>query len=366
MKRLFAAAIAAALTISVSACGTATAPQLAAKAEPTLQLWGTLIPEPAPGKPALAATGILNQSLAQRLATRSTTHSVFGARPPLGTSFTSDGFLPFVGRSGRGLFGNDGIFLADLRGRTVYQVPGVSNDARLVRSSRGGRFITYEEDGQLRIYDLANHLIRTFPQGGDFDIDDLDVDAYGNVTYLDRDGRIHIFDSDNGQDYILPAAGRIDNIRNVSISGDGRTVLFSNGNALYATRLGSGSVYTLPFVGGRSSGFRRFGGLGGIDLDAFSISGNGNLVLYTDDGRARLLDLTTGFIDNLALLNGFRDIDDVSFLDGGNDRIVFTTDGRVQIYDRRSGLIDTLPIVNRDNVDFGGFTRGRFSFGRFF
>lgn len=296
------------------------------------------------------------------------THSVFGG-DTLGSGFTSDGLLPFVSTRRTG---SSRVSLADLRNNTVYEIPVLSSRARNPVLSRGGRFLAYEEDGDLQILDLRTQLIRDFNSLGSGrrsnDIRDFDIDAFGNVTYIDSNGRVHILDTDSGRDYIVPVAGRgIGNIRDVSISGNGRFVVFTgndgNGSDIFLTDITSGRQYSIPFINGRGG---RFGSRGFGSLRNFELSPNGDQLLFSDGDRVRMLDLRSGFVDNLALLNSGDDIDDARFLDGSGDRIVFERDGRIMVYHRNSNVIDTLPIVNSDRGSNLLGDRSRFSFGRFF
>lgn len=291
------------------------------------------------------------------------THSVFGG--DLGFGYSSNGLLPFVSNRR----GASGISFADLNNRTVYDIPVLSDDARNPVLSRGGRFVVYEEDGDLQVLDLRTQLVRDFSSLGgrrsSRDIRDFDIDNFGNVTYIDENDRVHVLDTDSGRDFIVPAAGRgLDDIDDVSISGNGRFVVFTGReggrNDIFLTDLTNGRQYSVPFVGGRGSSRFGFG-----SLRNFELSPTGDQLLFSDGDRVRLLDLRSGFIDNLALLNT-DDVDDARFLDSSGDRIVFERDGDLLVFDRGSNLIDTLPVINRDGGRNLLRNRSRFNFGRIF
>lgn len=295
-------------------------------------------------------------------------HRIFGG-DLLGSGYSTNGLLPFVSsnRTGRSR-----LSLADLRNNTVYDIPALSDRARNPVLARGGRFLAYEEDGDLQVLDLRTQLVRDFGTLGGRrnarDIRDFDIDSFGNVSYIDSDGRVHILDTDSGRDYIVPAAGRgLDSIRDVSISGNGRFVVFTGNdggrNEIFLTDIANGRQYSIPFISGSSS---RFGSRGFGSLRNFELSPSGDQLLFSDGDRVRLLDLRSGFIDNLALLNGLDDIDDARFLDSSGDRIVFERDGRIQVFHRGSNVIDTLPVLNNDRGRNLLRDRSRFSFGRLF
>lgn len=287
--------------------------------------------------------------------------SAYWGNDPLGYGYLPGGLLPFVSRGGLDGLGPS-LFLADLGGATVYQVPALPVGANFPTLSRGGRFATFEDAGELQELDLRTNLIRTFPQLSrrhGYGVLDFDADAFGNVTYVDGLGRLHMFDARSGNDFIVPAAGRGVDIGNVSLSGDGRFVAYTGrtgfGSELFVTDVVSGRQFSPPFLGGQ--GLTR-------DLAAFALSPRGDALLYADNGQARLLDLHSGFTNNLPLLNSGGWVNDAQFL--GGDAIGFTRGGQVQVFHPQSGLIDTLPLLNRE-LGQGLLRRhDRFSYGRIF
>lgn len=296
------------------------------------------------------------------------------ASPPV-QRFNSDRQHPQFGEVGN-IFGGNllpfassparrrGLSFADLGRSTVYEVPALSG-ADYVRLSRGGRFAVFEERGELGIYDLSTQLIQTFPQlqSRYRDARLVDVDAYGNIAYLDDRGRVHVFDTRTQQDFIVPAAGRyLRSGHGLSLAGNGRSIAFSSygrgGSEILLTDLTSGRQFSFPFLSNSRE-----------SLYAFELSGNGECLLFQQGDRLKILDTRSGFIDNLALLNqgssswpstlGFgTSISGAAFLDGRCDRIIFERNGQVQVFDRATGLIDTLPIVNRA-LDYPGLRRHR-------
>lgn len=283
-------------------------------------------------------------------------HPTFG---PVGNMF-GGALLPFASNQRR----RTGLRFADLGRATVFEVPALSG-ADYVRLSRGGRFAVFEERGELGIYDLKTQLIQTFPQLQNRyrDARLVDVDAYGNIAYLDDRGRVHVFDTGTRQDFIVPAAGRyIRPGQGLSLAGNGRSIAFSSysrgGNEILLTDLSTGRQFSFPFLSGSRE-----------RIYAFELSSNGECLLFQQGNRIKLLNTRTGFIDNLALLNqggsswpstlGFGSpISGAAFLDGRCDRIIFERNGQVQVFDRASGLIDTLPVLNRA-FDTRGLRRRR-------
>lgn len=258
-------------------------------------------------------------------------HRVFGQ-----TNYAAMGRRPVV-------TGTNGVYLADPFAATVYQVPAVGPYAYNPVVSGDGRFIAYTEGGDLQILDMATQLVRDFPSLGGprraDDIVDFDVDDWGNVGYVDGIGRVHVYDTNIAQDYVVPVATRgLEAIGDISMSGDGRVMAmtgYSNGRTdLLMTDLATGSQYTVPFVPSYAP------------VRNLELSPTGDQVLYSEGDRTRVLDLRTGFTDNLPLLNQGYPVD-AGFFDPTGRTIVFEQNGQVQVYDRATNLIDTMPIYNR-------------------
>lgn len=272
-------------------------------------------------------------------------HPVFGE---VGTVFGGD-LLPFVRANSRRPI----LSFADRGRATVIEIPALRG-ADYVRLSRGGRFAVFEEQGEIGIYDLKTQLIQTFPELSNrrSDIRLMDVDAYGNLTYLDDLGRVHILNTATKQDYIVPAAGRARGVLNgLSLAGNGRAIAFSNyssgGHEILLTDLGTGRQFSFPFLNNSRDPLR-----------AFELSSDGRCLLFQQGDRIKVLNTQSGMIDNLALLNsgpsswpttlGYgQKVYGAAFLDGQCERILFERNGQIQIFDRNTGLIDTLPILNR-------------------
>lgn len=256
------------------------------------------------------------------------------------------GWIPYVS-SGNG----SGVYLVNVGTHQVERVTALGSNATDPVVSGGGRYILYRDGDRLRLYDTTTQLIQDYPQLEDLDVRslrDMSVDAMGDVAFVGNDDEVHVFNLANGQDYIVPTASRgLSNVDDVTFSGNGRFLTFDGSDggsrSIYMTDLDSGRQYTVPFING---------GLG-QDAQNFALASDGNSLLYSNDGQARLLDLSTGFIDNLPLLNGGGGVDNATFLDAGNNDIIFERDGNLEIYDRGTGLVDTLPIVNMD----GGFNQ---------
>lgn len=290
---------------------------------------------------------------------------------PLGYGYAAGGPLPFISQNlgGRGT----SLYYYDPLRATVYQTPALDRlgvvDAAL---SGGGRFVSFiDRSGQIGIYDMATHLIQTFPElsyygrgrgigrygllnvrgargyGGAYGYaQPFAADAYGNLTYLDDLGRVRVFDPRTHQEFIVPGATRgLTDVYGLSVSPDGRYVTVAgsdlSGGKLYVSDLVGARQLTVPFVGS---------GYGGV-ITSSSINPATGQVLYVEDGRARMLDLNTGFIDNLALLNppypGVGNVYDAQFLDPAGVNIAYTRHGQLQVYNRATGMIDTMPIANR-------------------
>jgi hypothetical protein len=286
--------------------------------------------------------------------------ALFG-NTPLGFGFFRGGLLPFVSN---GLNSGSSIFLADLNNHTVFNVPVLDQSATNPVLSGGGRFLAFSENGQLGILDMRTQLVQIFPQLNTNTITNFAVDSFGNLTYIDQNGQVHLFDTNNGQDFIVPAASR--NLgtlnSNINISGNGQFIVTSgtqNGQSnIFLTSVLTGQQFSFPFLNSTS------GNLTNLDL-----SSDGSELLFADNGQVRLLNLNNGFIDNLPLLNSSANIQDARFLDAGNGLIEFTSGGNVEVFNRNTGLIDTLPIVNSlgstNSLGRGQFlTGGRFN--RFF
>lgn len=271
---------------------------------------------------------------------------------PLGSGYLRGGLLPFVSR---GLGG--GVFFADLSGKTVYQVPALGPDVHGPVIGRGGRFVVYETGGELEVLDLRTQLVQTFPGKSTRSRDDVrafDVDAFGNVAYVDGRGRLHLFDPRAGDDWLVPAAGR--DVGDVALAPDGDLVYFASGDGreLVVTDLRRGRQLSVPFVGGGG----QWGG--GNGLRPFAVTRGGRELLYGDGADLRVVDLQSGYIDRLPLLNTGGRARDAAFLDARGEAIAFERDGRLMVYDRRRHVIDTLPIVNASFGDVGLGRRTRF------
>jgi hypothetical protein len=260
-------------------------------------------------------------------------HRLFGR---VGDVFAGSVF-PFVSTR----FASPALFYTDLLGARLYGLPGIG-ELGAARLSRGGRFVVFVQNGELGLYDLRTHLIRTFPavRGAGLDPWNVDVDVLGNITYLDAIGRVHVYDTDSGQDFIVPTAGRtFSRLNPLSLSGDGRFLAVAGTRDLLLTDLTSNRQVTLPFAG---RPLHRG--------EAFALSQDGRCLLFQTGTQLRLMDTRTGQIDPLIGLNvgagmaasplGFgRQIRDAQFLDGGCSRIAFERAGTVQVFDRRTGQI---------------------------
>lgn len=267
------------------------------------------------------------------------THRLFGR---VGDVFAGSVF-PFISTR----FATPSLFYTDLLGARLYGLPGIG-DLGAARLARGGRFVVFIQNGELGLYDLRTHLIRTFPsvRGAGLDPWNVDVDVYGNITYLDGLGRVHVYDTDSGQDYIVPTAGRIFNRLNpLSLSGDGRFLAVAGSRDLLLTDFTTNRQVTLPFTG---RPLHRG--------DAFALSQDGRCLLFQDGNQLRLMDTRTGTVDPLVGLNvggritgrplGFGSkIRDAQFLDGGCQRIAFERAGAVQVFDLRTGQITPMSIT---------------------
>lgn len=273
-------------------------------------------------------------------------HHIFGR---LGDIYAGSLF-PYLGSP----LGRPGLFFTDLATSSLYSVPALVG-VRHMRLGRGGRFLVFMRDGVIGLYDLRTQLVRTFPALRGLALGSalsFDVDAFGNISYVDALGRVHVFDTDTNQDYIVPMAGRLGTPNSpIAMSGNGQLLavptLRDGRSELLLTDLRSNRQATLPFEAGLSD-----------RLSAFSLSTDGRCLLFQDGPAVRLLDTRSGLVDRLAALNlGRPGIDsgirfggvirDAAFLDGSCNRIVFNRNGRLQVFDRTRGVIDTMPVANR-------------------
>ncbi|MEB3223483.1 MAG: hypothetical protein VKS61_15525 [Candidatus Sericytochromatia bacterium] len=243
-------------------------------------------------------------------------------------------------------FATPALFYTDVLSAQLHGLPGLGA-LTAARLARGGRFLVFIQNGEMGLYDMRTHLIRTFPtlRGLTADPWSLDVDALGNISYVDTVGRIHVYDTDSGQDYIVPAAGRLFNRRNpLSLSGNGRFLVVGGSRDLLLTDLTTNRQLVLPFAG---RPLHRG--------DAFVLSHDGRCLLFQAGNQLRLMDIQTGGIDELAGLNigdglaprtlGFGgQIRDAQFLDGRCQKIAFERAGVVQVFDRTTGLLTPMSI----------------------
>lgn len=295
--------------------------------------------------------------------------SAYWGGGPLGWGYTDGGPMPFFSPSYFGAYGG-GMFVADPAARTVYEVPALAGvpiaDANV---SVGGRFVSFvTTTGQLGIYDSQTQLIRTFPelnryayygyggygvlQAAEFapGFRSFGADAYGNLTYLDVDGRVRIFDPRTNQEWVSPTSTRgLAAVDSLAVSPSGQYIVTSGADAsganVYVTDVFSGRQLTVPFAGA--------GGPGG-PITSAQLSAAGDQMVYSQGGQVRVLDLTSGFIENLPYLNGAGvPVFDASFLDPTGATIIYERDGQIQAYNRATHLVDTMPILNRAAEGFG-------------
>lgn len=309
--------------------------------------------------------------------------SPYWGNVPLGYGYYGEGALPFIAGD-LGGYGS-ALYYYDPARATVYQEPALDDVGILAAGiSGGGRFVSFVDyGGSLGIYDTQTKLIQTFPQldyynygyglgrgfgrgygllafgapravGGWYGRGygrGFDVDAFGDLTYIDPNGRLRVFDPRTNQEFIVAGATRgLAYVNDVSFSPDGRFVTIAgndgSGDRLFVTDLAGGRQMQMPFIGDAYRG----------PITSASVNPATNQVLFTEDGRTRLLDLRTGFIDNLALLNSPYDYNyDADFLDPLGENIAYVRNGQLQVYNRATNLIDTMPIANRDAALMGGF-----------
>ena len=163
----------------------------------------------------------------------------------------------------------------------------------------------------------APWLIQTYPQMEGQTVQSVAYGYDGQTVYLDGNGRVHIFNPYTGQDFIAPLAGN--------------------------THTGPG--VTPPFLPG------------GVVAE-MGTSPDGRLLLYSQGGLLRLVDLTSGFTDNLPLLNDGNPVLDAHFVDATGRLIAFTRGTRILVFDRATNLIDTMPIANQAFAAYGAGAGG--------
>lgn len=258
--------------------------------------------------------------------------------PATGLTYQPGGLLPFVA-SGFGT--NNGVFLADPANNTIYQAPALGSNISVVGPNADGRLVAISDAGQLGLYDLPSQTIQVFPQlENSTPVVSAATDAFGTLAYTSTDGRVHLFDPYTGQDYIAPAAGLgLTDVNNLSLSADGRFLTYS------AVGSAGPNIFTADLATGSQLSDGLLNGLPGV-LIPLQISPDGAAMLFTQNGQLRLLDRSTGFVDNLALVNTGSPVTDATFL-GNGSLIEFMRDGQFLIYDRATHVIDTMPVVNQ-------------------
>jgi hypothetical protein len=248
--------------------------------------------------------------------------------------------IPFFSSGHNGV--TRGLYLADLGARTVYSVPAFGQATAPIGVSPGGQVVGVNDHGRLGVLDLATDLIQVYPQLTGTAVNSASVGAFGSVVFTDDQNEVHLFDTPTGQDFIVPTAGRgLLNVSDVVVSGDGRFVSYTGdtatGTNIFTTDLVTGAQLSPPFLTNLAGPVANLGP-----------SVDGRSLLFTEGDRVRALDLASGFIDNLPLINNHPGVFDAAFFGGDPGRVAFTSDdGQLEIFDRRTGLIDTLPIVNR-------------------
>lgn len=326
--------------------------------------------------------------------------AIGGGIPVAGTAVTfgetgANGLVAFQSNRGTGGGASYDVFVFDAVADTVLALPGVNTPAneKNPRLSSNGEWLVYQSDESgdqdILLFSLRSQLINTMNilnTPSDEMQPDISDDG-STVVYVSNQGlndELRVYDMINGENYRVPVANRgLVDINWPTISGDGTVVAYAAAAPVFSDRhlmsteetakedateeaavasskkkkphhrpgptsdvfvysLLDGAQLTPPFI---NTGFGEYN----PDLDA-----TGSRILFVSDRRGAedvyLVDMRSGFTDNLVLANSSAIEQQPRWLAGLGNAIIFqsdrTGDFRLFQYDLATALLDTLPVAN--------------------
>jgi Tol biopolymer transport system component len=202
------------------------------------------------------------------------------------------------------------------------------------------------------LFSLRNQLINTLQTlNTDADESQPDVSNDGDVlVYVsNRQGQdeLRVFDMRNGNNFRVPVANRgLTQVNWPTISGNGDVIAYGATDGqrsdVYVYSLEMAAQLTPPFLNTESGEYNP-------DLNDM-----GDLITFVSDRRGSediyVVDMRSGFIDNMVLANSEAAEQEPRWLAGGDNSIVFHTNRtgefRIMAYNLDNAVLNTLPVAN--------------------
>lgn len=269
-----------------------------------------------------------------------------------------NGLITFQSDRATGGGGGFDIFVFDAAAATVLALPGVNTaaDESNPRLSSNGDWLVYQSNeagnDDIFLFSLRSQLINTLQTlNTDANESQPDVSNDGDVlVYVsDRQGldELRVFDMRDGNNFRVPVANRgLTQVNWPTISGNGNIIAYGATDGqrsdVYVYSLEMAAQLTPPFLNSESGEYNP-------DLNE-----QGDLITFVSDRRGTediyVVDMRSGFIDNMVLANSPAIEQEPRWLAGGDNSIVFHTDRtgefRIMAYNLDNAVLNTLPVAN--------------------